>query len=1037
MSKRVEVKIKRDIQVDTLRGHRLPKGKQFTHINPFYSPKNGGTAIYGYYDIDEIVQFINDTPAKHKKEDFGFLKGIYKGGTTGADAVRNSDFLFYDIDIKNNNENKELYFDKQKRALLFNSLKKYSAFIGRSNSGTGMFGAFNVKGLARISDTTIHREVAVKIYEHIERELKDKGITVTLDVAQGKYRQVRFIAHQKEKISKNENPVTFSFNITERELKLAVGVPDFKFSRGTVFEGGIRDNFNKANPIETMLTPAGLILVSGNRYKYVNSESPTSGELKDGVYINNSTTFSNNTYFDSFALGAKALNKTLKQMYKHAYDLGFRDAEVDVDSLKEQSKGDNNVEQIFEICYPMKFKVIKEKLNFVDSLELDNETKDIYRAYLGLKKLNIDYDETLKIDRWVSEVSNVIFDRADSEKKIIVVSETGTGKSTAILNTFRELRPDKRLLFIAPLTAIVDQLGDSDDEDIVKLKGGSPEKAYIDAHTASIVIATHEQAIKMLGYKSGFDYVVKDEIHSDIVGSSFKSPVISKLNHLLRDYNVPVIGLTGTPLNIFKSKGLEFYLIKIDSGKAPNKVIQRTDNRQALKTILQHQKGVKGKAFYRANSKDSLKAVKQELVKSGYKYNEILILQSSKEVKMGEDFSRLVETSNFREDIKIVLTTSVIDEGVSIKNTDFTDIVFIDGSYHPRPEPLKQFLNRFRNAGENTKYYFYRHTPEKQDYRQYTDIYDSDIELLEDEILDLSHFDYTKHRTLFSNDRYYNKDGTINYYYLAYKVTKDFFSVMNNAEFNDYIEKNYNIEIIEDFNYKPEDIEIKKQTTLEKKKERTTYWDSMADDLKTVVVYNTSNKDLAQEFGADALTDINKIDEREVRYVKENIDYYEGILAAELAIKNLVEDEYADQFLRDKSGLLDSTRKINRKIAFLKTQRTIEEDIRFTRDLKAKERIVEFIDKIKACREPPTRFEIDKILKRQGVLQQTAHNYVISDIITANTQYMYDGTHNKYVSKEDNPERKSKLIEEWMLPILNPENIRQKSATQLIIQFKN
>ena len=107
------------------------------------------------------------------------------------------------------------------------------------------------------------------------------------------------------------------------------------------------------------------------------------------------------------------------------------------------------------------------------------------------------------------------------------------------------------------------------------------------------------------------------------------------------------------------------------------------------------------------------------------------------------------------------------------------------------------------------------------------------------------------------------------------------------------------------------------------------------------------------------------------------------------------------------------------------------------RDRVAQTKLKQFIETVRSCREPPTKTEIEKFLTKVGVVDiPINHSYKVSDFIAANTDFMYDSKKARYISQTDNPERKSKLIKKWMLPILNRETTRKKLATQLLIPLK-
>lgn len=1040
MSKEVEIKIVRTVKLQVLDRVSIPNGKSFTQVDNYYSNVKKNRAdfgIFGYYNIVELLQFINSYKGT-KKDAAAFLKGIYKGGTSAQYAERSTDYLFFDIDIKEK-ENVELWRDAYMRVALKELLEKYSVFVGFSSSGVSMFGAFVVKGLSTISDTLEHRLIAEEVYAEVEREALKIGIPLNFDRAQGKYRQIRFVAAQEYPVLINKNPKGFKFRITRKEAELITGVMDFKYAQGSIPEGSARDAFNKANPLQQQLAPAGLTLVSGNRYKYSGSKSSTSGELKDGVYYNNSTTFSLTSIFDSFAMAAKAKNFSLAEMYKHINELGYRDKEIDIQAIKAKVKPKLSHSEIFKICFPFAYKPDKEKRAFLDSLNIPPDEVNIYRAYLKIKNLGIQYDETLKVKKWVSEEIGTILHRAGVKKKLIVVAETGTGKSTAFIREFANVCPEGRLLFVVPLTAIADQLAEK-DESIVKLIGGAtPQMIYL-AMQAKIVVATHEQAMKLLKICDTFTHVVRDEIHSDIAGSSFKKS-IELFTFELKKHRVIEIGLTGTASNIFKEKGLEFYMVKIDAGKEPTEIIQFTDNRDTLKVIIQMQRTVTGKSFYRVNSKDNILEARRIFLSQGYTENQIVILDGSKESKKSTDFKLLVKESKFREDVKIVITTSVIDEGVSIINADFEVMVFIENEYHPMPAPLKQSTNRFRNNVE--RIYHVRKSAKEQPYRKYTNFYDEDFEIILEEERESNNYNRSTYSSPLSNDKYKYEDGTPNPYALALKSTRDEAANYNNEEYNSYSQQNYNMLIFVDEEYTEEDIDISKISTKERGILRSLAFNNFEEDIKTAVLRLTSDKNLQQSIIMEDVKVFEYLLPERVQFVKDNLSFYEGVYKNILALDKIIEPpEAIRQFLfkdNDIAGVLDSYQYVNQKVKSLNQVRALEmPKPKHKDDREHKERLHKFIEAIDAFEKPPTNLAIKALIRKLKIVHsQVLSSTTLQDLITMKTRFMYNSNKTRYIDKDSNPEQKAKIIKKWMLPvILNLDNTRPKLAKQLKISFK-
>src|SRR5699024_6206872 len=103
-----------------------------------------------------------------------------------------------------------------------------------------------------------------------------------------------------------------------------------------------------------------------------------------------------------------------------------------------------------------------------------------------------------------------------------------------------------------------------------------------------------------------------------------------------------------------------------------------------------------------------------------YQADEIVILYSTKDIKNGKDYNYLADEERFTDNTKLVLATAIIDEGINIRQDDFTDAVFIETSYTPRPEAIKQFFARFRSITPQRKNYLYLREKNDQTATKYT-----------------------------------------------------------------------------------------------------------------------------------------------------------------------------------------------------------------------------------------------------------------------------------------------------------------------------
>lgn len=776
-----------------------------------------------YITLRNLEQLINNYDYKGKKANApAILKGIYKGGYSGKDIASNAPFLFFDIDVKNTDEVKEnvSLTDNGNNEAVFNVLKSLAVLVWRSHSGSGIAGVLYVPQLKEYlhNDKDLHREIGKAVTDHLSHLIiKKVGIAVTFDNAQNKLRQVRYIAPQQVKRTLNIKPYCFSYTITKKQRQLANNVPMYKLANGTATSGSIWQQFNQDNNILDVLLANGFNEIKGDRkrVKYINSSSDTSGIINadENSYFNFSGSFGDSKGYTPSEIVCKVqFSNNWSDFAKYLRGLGYSSIQptqteitIAKKSLKEALPSAENETEIqktiFENVAPLQLLNEKQKKNFVAEVCNDPNHTKYYNAYLGIRDLSIKYDKTLIVKNWISEQLPSILNFADEKKKVILCAETGLGKSTAVLKDLLAQKPNARLLFVVPLVAILEQFRQEYPK-AVCLDGNSTDLEKQEALANGLVIATYEQAIKILG-KSYFDYVVIDEVHNLDVAINYKNNTIASLTLLLEKSKSKLIGLTGTPNSIFKKLGYSLLNIK-KAIQAPTAVKVTYDNAKPYSIALSHISGLKpqSKALIMLNDREGLYLLMNEAVQRfGYKKDEVLILYSDTKIKNAKDFKQLTQKGKFDDKIKLVLTTSLINEGLSIRQNDFTDVVFIESSYNPRPEPIKQFFARFRNVDAGRTNYLYLKRKNDQDPKYFNPnrFYNGMLEDLQEfkttsEFVELIE-DYGKseHSSVIGNESLYYETGDINKYYLANTTTSIFFNTLNTEQFREFLELNYNL----------------------------------------------------------------------------------------------------------------------------------------------------------------------------------------------------------------------------------------------------
>ena len=821
----------------------------FSMINKFYSEKrpHENKGILRYFSLNQLVKFLNNEVEEvvNKNNCPCILKGKYVGGITGEKCEVGAPFLFLDVDVKTS-VNKELR-NKAINSLIFEKLEHLSLFTFRSHSKLGFASCIYAPYLSRFSHETRKQHLAAAkeiVQKIVDIIFKQTGIIVEFDDSQSRFRQVRKLAHQKRVVEINYNAPTFLVERSEEIIATTnTGIPLFTKSVSTSSKHSIEYQYNQNTKVAEILKDYH---VHGDRYRLPGTTSETSGFVDDlnNVFVNFSTSFSNYTRHTPFWLSTNLFydgdpSRFKSELVKQGYSVSSPKEEELENYLSLLEANDTNDEKIYEICNELRVLPLEEKFSLIDRLNVSKERLGKIEVYLEVSSIIITYDKTFEIDSYVSECFEEILDYVDQNHRICVKSETGTGKTTAIIKNFNQVRENSRCLIIEPLTSIVDQLG-ANYEMITHLTGVSSQYDFDMARDSSIVVATMEQATPLLKL-SHFDYVFIDEFHGLITSNQYKRDQVSELTSILESKeDLKVVGLTGTPLEIIRCLG--YSLVSVEKrNQEPVEIIQRTSNFKPYNILLQHQSEVEGKAIYRLNITDDLKTFKNQMVSEGhYEEDEVLVLHADPKVKSGEDFKNLLEDGAFRDSIKIVLTTSIIDEGISLEQKGFTDVVFIDGvSYNPRPEAVKQFFARFRDHDPNRRNYYYRKA-RKMDHG-----YNSIIEEYTNIIKELEHYREINSdlKGVFNSDEYLYSNNEVNPYFVAFKASQEYFERLSPFEFKRFLESNYNIALTIDESY----IVVRQDTSYSNESRKVQnekinkYWRTETDEIYSYVRLNTQD----------------------------------------------------------------------------------------------------------------------------------------------------------------------------------------------------
>ncbi|MDA9368633.1 DEAD/DEAH box helicase family protein [Flavobacteriaceae bacterium] len=919
--------------------------KVLTKIKRKYSdklPKGPNFGVIEYLSINEAVTLLNNLEGALKKDQApALLKGLYKGGTGGVFLYKGAAYLPWDVDIKNTAEKKENLplLDGKNNSDVFDYLKSISVFAARSNSGIGMFGYVRVDGIENllVGEKKLHHEIGKAVTTKMsEMCLEATGTLVDFDPAQSVFRVIRNFPPQEKEIVINDKHLNFKVTVTKKEIVTSLGVPALTFTGDySGHPGTIRYKFNEQNKIEDILPKYGFTHVNGNRWIHFSSTSDSTGQVNDNnTFWSYSSTFGEGLY-SPFDLVKKAEGLSYRELIYRCKQEGYEDtpiepSEIDL-AVEKLHFGYSAPPSVFSVCDPLKRLPEKDKYEMLDRLNIRKEVLLLVCTYLEVVPLNIPYDHRLEIENYLSDSFSEIAEIISREQMVLISAGTGIGKTTAVVD-FLLKQPDKRGIFLAPLQVIVDQV--SKENNLPALIGNSSPSLHSEAKNAPLIVATFEQGIKYLADdKQHFDYIVIDEYHNLTLSQSFKQDVLRALYQMIKKTTAKVIGLSGTVSNALAM--LDFTIINVvKKDQKMTLVKRRTANRSGHNTAINHIREFKGKrCIIRLNNTNDLDSIKAQLVEEGlFKSDEILILKSSKQIKESKDFRDLVGKGRVDRKFKIVLTTSLIDEGLSIRDAHFNHVVFIEcNSFTPRPEPIAQNYARVRNPGTDVEYFLYTKFASKGDRRYYDEVdgFNSSLAMLEENKPE-SRSLHKNH--LLSNSDYYLEDGSINKPRLAYDISQTAFGKFTPFMLDRYL-RNYNLNVVFDDSF----IEIQSDSAFKKAYDKSRLqalyhvWTNEWPTISFVINSSSQDPDLRCEEDYEP-TGYN---EECVGFVYENISIFEKYFKIQIKLRLIGVNP--EQYIV-KDNRLATIKQLNNDVFALETKAVIENP-RSKEDHKAKEKL--------------------------------------------------------------------------------------------------
>lgn len=272
----------------------------------------------------------------------------------------------------------------------------------------------------------------------------------------------------------------------------------------------------------------------------------------------------------------------------------------------------------------------------------------------------------------------------DDNKYNLIVAPTGSGKTSNLIGIAKEMGLE--YVSVSPLIALAEQTAQN-----IEIPGISKEEAnrlgmtlseYIEDYSSQCAAVFDKLKNIIDNSEVESKILIIDEAHHLVTSSGFRSKSLRFLEESLPKFR-KVIFLTGTPEVLYLhplikgAKILKFGdIVSSPAAKYNYKIIpyQNAGMRKMLRHMMDNETSEKRIVFI--NNLNRLLLVKEFLIEAGVPAEHIFVAHSG--TKKNAYFRYLIEHEMIHPDIRYFLTTSVISDGVNIKNDDIDSFYLFD-----------------------------------------------------------------------------------------------------------------------------------------------------------------------------------------------------------------------------------------------------------------------------------------------------------------------------------------------------------------------
>lgn len=306
----------------------------------------------------------------------------------------------------------------------------------------------------------------------------------------------------------------------------------------------------------------------------------------------------------------------------------------------------------------------------------------------------------LQITKYISEQKTKILELIDTNQRILLQANPGSGKTHFFEEIAKDILSDKRngrLIFVAPFLIITEQFANKVNVDL-QLKSGSRKELL---PTDKIITSTFQSLKHIANELDQDDIIVIDEAHalfySYLKTNNERQFYLSTIQDLYHT-KAKVVLMSGTPnLNLVRTLRLHHIKItknneikakiNINFSKARNLDIAKEF---ALNTMNEYGKNSLNVIYIK--SIKECNNISDMLNNLGYNAKVLTSFEKNEST-----YKSISDIELVPEGIQFIVTTNVISTGANIKNANIGSALILDEF---SANEIKQFSKRFRNKPE-------------------------------------------------------------------------------------------------------------------------------------------------------------------------------------------------------------------------------------------------------------------------------------------------------------------------------------------------